>query len=230
MPKQPLRLALLLPMVLAFTAAMAAAQTFDVTLGNRPLGNLTFSAKQNGATLRTTLDNTPLGVFNGTFVATSRRFRTDRGTTALQYVSESASSRKTRTISVLTERNQVVETAVTPQSERTAMSDPARVHGRVIDPVTAFGQMFSASGCPASTRIYDGRRVVALQVTGSTTEANSLTCELSYTVVAGPGHLSPLYISNVSVFLKYDTAGEGQKLSNMQFSSGPFSLSIKRRK
>lgn len=230
MPKKSIPLALLLPVVLAFTATMAIAQSFDVSLGERLLGSLTFNAKKDGATLRTTLNSTPLGVFNGTFVGTSRRFKTDRGTTALQYVGESASSRKTRTISVLSERNRVVETVVAPQSERTPLSDPARVNAQMIDPVTAFGQMVSASGCPSSTHIYDGRRVVALQVTGSATEANTLTCDLRYTVVAGPGHLSPLYISNVSVVLKYNTAGEGQKLSNMQFSSGPFSLSIKRRK
>lgn len=209
---------------------MANAQTFDVALGSQPLGNLTFGGDSGDAMVRTTLNRTPLGVFNGTFVGISRPFQTDEGTIVRQYFSESIFPRKTRQISLLMDQGQVIETIVSPQSERTNISNPTEITGTVIDPVTALGLMVSASGCPAAFRIYDGRRVIVLAPTGSTSEKNTLECDMYYSVDAGPGHLSPLYIKEISVILNYDVAGGRQELMNMRFRSGIFSLVLTRQR
>lgn len=207
---------------------MAMAGSYDVLLGGKSLGSLSYEGKGSSAALRTRLSSTPLGVFDGTFSASSKPVQSN-GTRLRQYLGESASSRKTRTISVLTDRGRVVETAISPKTELTDLSDPSRVGGRVIDPVTAFGQMVGAKGCPGAMRIYDGRRVVSLAPGGSAKAPGRLTCDMRYTVTAGPGHLSPLYISKVAVGLAYDTRGGRQVLSEMKFTSGVFSLRLARR-
>lgn len=215
--------------VLAVGATMTNAQTFDVTLGGRSLGSLTYSNADGEAKLRTTLDNTPLGVFDGSFVGTSRRVQADQGATVRQYYSEGVSSRKTRKISVLMDQGRAIETVISPQSERTDLSNPQRITASVVDPVTALGLVISASGCPTSISIYDGRRVIALTPSGSTSQTDVLVCDMDYTVVSGPGHLSPLYIKDISAVLTYDLGASSQNLVNMRFSSGVFALGFTRK-
>lgn len=196
----------------------AGAESYSVNLGGRTLGSLTYDVAGGVATMKSALDNTPFGVFNGTFQAQSD---------ARQYNSVSNSSRKTREISVRFDTGRAVETGIRPQDERTDLSDPAMVPDGVIDPVTTLGRFITASGCPDAFRIYDGRRAVLVQPVSGAQADSTLTCEMSYRVSHGPGHLSPLYIKSISVTLNYDMTN-GQSLQQMRFGAAGFDVTMVR--
>ena len=210
-------------------ASLAQAQTFDVNLGNKKLGSLTYGRAAKGETLRSNLNNTPLGVFNGTFKASSRPIQSSSGTKAQKYQSLSKSSRKTRKITLLIAAGRAVETGIDPATERTDLSDINRVPRDVIDPVGAIGRLILAQGCPKEFTIYDGRRAIRLKPNGSKKEADLLTCAIQYKVVAGPGHLSPLYISSVKMQVQYDFSSDRQELTQMKLGAGLFSLVLSRK-
>lgn len=219
----------LLVVILAIVwSTTAAAQSFDVMLGGRILGILRYSDDGSNGTLRISLDNTPIGVFDGSFLGTSRRVRSEEGTVISQYLGESESSRKARRISVLLDREQVLDTVVSPLSERTNLSDPSRISVPVIDPVMALRELMSATGCPTVMHIYDGRRVVSLVPSGMSKNEGYLTCDMDYTVTDGPGHLSPLYITRVSTTLRYEISDGQQVLDLMSFQSGPLALRVQK--
>ncbi|MCX7566903.1 hypothetical protein OS189_11185 [Sulfitobacter sp. F26169L] len=207
-----------------FLAAPVGAQTFDVSLGGKTLGQLDFSGNGRTSTLRSTLDNTPLGVFNGTFSGTSTG--SDQNST---FTGDSRSSRKQRIVQVEIAKGRAVSTDITPPEEQTDLSNVARVPAGVLDPVRAIGRLISAKGCPKSMRLYDGRRVVTLGVGAGNQTENLLVCPVSYRVTAGPGHLSPLRISSAKMQLTYVVSGSTQNLHQIRISSGPFSLSLDRR-
>lgn len=205
-------------------ATVAAAQTFDVRLGEQHLGTMTYGAEGRMATV---LDNTPLGVFDGRFDATSGLVRQEDGTRVRQYLGRSQSTRKTREISVLLREGQVVDVVINPLGERTDMSVVGAVTGGVVDPVAALGRLIAAQGCPGGFRIFDGRRVMQLSPTMADQGAAELICEMSYTVTDGPGHVSPLAIRSIDVSLTYDMSA-AQALRSMRFRSGPFVLTLER--
>ncbi|WP_299025018.1 hypothetical protein [uncultured Sulfitobacter sp.] len=205
-------------------APPALAQDFDVTLAGKPLGLLSFEAKGQRSTLRSTLNNTPLGVFNGTFVGVSK----GSGRTA-RFTGDSKSSRKQRRVMIDITNGRATATNITPASEQTDLSDINQVPAGVLDPVEVISRLIRAEGCPEQMRLYDGRRVVALATTGQNRQEGSLTCALSYKVIAGPGHLSPLRISQAKIQLRYVTTDNAQTLEQMKISSGIFSLSLDRR-
>ena len=220
----------LLPLVaVALSSPPASAQTYDLRLGDSFLGTLVYKEDSGAAQIEATLSNTPLGLFNGTFEAVSRSVQTTSGTSLREYQSLGVSSRKTREIAVLLDQEGVVETTVRPQSERTNLSNPGNVADIVIDPVSALGIMLSAAECPSEIRFYDGRRVISLTSLRSQRIDGELSCELSYSVIAGPGHLSPLYIRNMSLNLSYSRRADTEVLSRMLLRAGLWSLSIVRR-
>ncbi len=208
-------------LALALTGIAVQAETFSVQLAGRDLGQLVYLGGAS-PTLQSTLDNTPLSLFNGTFSATS-----ERTSAGQQYRGISQSSRKNRDISVLFADGRAVDTVITPTSEMTALSDVAAVPVGVIDPVAAFGQFVSAKGCPAAFRFYDGRRAILLQPVAQAEIAGQLVCDMHYRVSDGPGHLSPLYIKSISVNLVYDLAG-GQSLRKLVLSAAGFDLLLMR--
>jgi hypothetical protein len=205
-------------------ATPVSAETFDVSLGGKALGELSLTKNGRNRTLTSTLDSTPLGVFNGTFIGTSTGSL--RSST---FVGESKSSRKQRIVTVEISKGKAVNTAITPVSEQTDQSDTAQVQSGVIDPVRAIGQLITAKGCPAAMLLYDGRRVIALKPSASEQSGAVLSCSMSYKVIAGPGHLSPLRISSAKMQLSYDVAGAQQSLRKIKMSSGIFGLSLNRR-
>lgn len=207
-----------LVLALVLGGAAASAETFSVSLGARTLGTLVYGQEGGVETLASTMNNTPLGVFNGTFEGVSN------GT---QYRSASVSSRKTREISVRFAGGRAIETAISPDDERTELSDPALAPAGVIDPVATMGRFITASGCPAAFRLYDGRRAVLLQPVSGAQTGTNLVCEMTYGVTDGPGHLSPLYIKSISVRLTYDVSGK-QSLREMQFGAAGFDLVLTR--
>ncbi|MEH6644538.1 hypothetical protein [Sulfitobacter sp.] len=214
------------PIVLLCAALLAApvsAETFSVSLGGKALGQLSYSEVGNKSTLSSTVDNTPLGVFNGTFTGTST------GSSAKSlFTGDSRSSRKQRVVKVNLAKGRATSTDVTPAEEQTELSDVARVPADVMDPVRAMGQLFRAKGCPAPIQMYDGRRVVSMRSDIGTKTAGTLTCNLRYKVIAGPGHLSPLGISSAKMQLSYSITDGGQNLQQMKVSSGIFGIRLDR--
>lgn len=208
---------------LAFLLAASTAQadTFSLSLGGDPIGTLTTTRE----TLRSDVNNSPLGVADGVFDASARQVRTAAGDVVLQYLGKSV--KKGRTISVLFDAGRALETTVSPTSEETELSDPAAVPAGVTNPVDAMQQIVNARGCPGTITFYDGRRVIAVTPAGSTQTDGTLTCDMSYRVTAGPGHLSPLYISRASLTATYATGGS-QSLQDISISSGLFSLYMTR--
>ena len=205
-------------------AAPAGAETFDVALGKKKLGTLSYSVSGPKTTLRSTLDNTPLGVFNGSFVGN------DTGSSSRNtFVGNSKSSRKQRIVTVQIAKGKAVNTDITPASERTDLSEITKVQSGVINPVRAIGQLITANDCPAKMRLYDGRRVIALSPTGKSQSGDTLVCSMSYKVVAGPGHLSPLSISSAKMQLNYEVAAGQQTLQQIQISSGIFKLKLNKK-
>ncbi len=214
-------LALLLP-------AMAHAEplTWNVSLGGLPLGQIRFQQDGGVMQIETRVDRTPLGVFDGTFSATTRPGPGH----SLRYASQSRTSRKARDISfTLTRSGKVLNLAITPEEEKTDLSDPARVPDDVLDPVSALARLVNAHDCPAPFRYYDGRRVVALSLERSRRKGDMLRCRMRYDVALGPGHLSPLYITTLRLDLDYAPGPDGgQTLDRMTLRSGIFVLRVRR--
>jgi hypothetical protein len=211
--------------IFALSLAMSsplAAEGFTVTLAGKVLGEVRYTVQSGTATLRSTLDSTPLGVFNGTFMGTSTGLITG------QFSSESRSSRKQRAVSVQIEDSRATGVKITPENEITDLSDVSRVPSGVMDPVRVFGTMLQANGCPPAMQMYDGRRVSVFQPGGASRSGDILTCEMRYGVARGPGHLSPLGVSSAAINLSYSTTGSSQILQALQISSGLFSIVLTR--
>jgi len=228
-PKRPV---LLLALILGSTgvAAQAEVHPFQVILAGSALGTIEFETDDAGrpAALHGRFDNTPLGVFDGTFEGTSRPVQTEAGEVVLQFLGVTESTRKSRTISVLHEGGQAIEATVSPGEEETELSQVDQVPAGIIDPVEAFGRLVGAGGCPEPFRIYDGRRVVDVAVQSSEEADGVLTCHASYEVVAGPGHLSPLGLTSFSMELAYTVGGTGFILSEIDISASIFELRLVR--
>lgn len=207
--------------VVAFVLASGAAhaQSFAISLGDRVLGTLTYEESGGAAKISSTMDNTPLGVFNGSFVAVSRG--------GVSYESASRSSRKARDIAVDFAGGQATKVVISPENERTDLSDTAKVPSPVVDPVAALGQLIGARGCPRALRFYDGRRAIAIVPVSEAQTGGELICEMAYSVTHGPGHLSPLYIKSVDVRLTYDVSGS-QRMTAMQFGAAGFDVRLTR--
>jgi hypothetical protein len=204
----------------------ARAESFAVNLGNRTLGNVTFQHNGDVLQLSSLLNNTPLGVFDGRFDATSRLVRTDAGDVRRQFLGISDTSRKQHQVSVLMDDGVVTEVTISPVSEYTALSVPDQVPAGLLDPLRAFRQLISVQDCPALVQMYDGRRVIHLTTINAIQTQMGLQCDMAYKVIAGPGHLSPIGFKSASVSLMYD--GASKKLSTMQIAAGPFSVQIVR--
>jgi hypothetical protein len=217
-----MRYALLLCTAL-LCATAAQAQVFDVKLGPAKLGTLKLAQRGGTITLKTTLSSTPMNVFNGNFTADTKRAGGGHS-----FHSISRSSRKNREIKLRFDGARAVETLVEPSTEMTSLSDPTRVPAGVIDPVRAVAALLSAPDCPGKMALYDGRRAITLSPTGKTADGDTQTCAMSYKVVAGPGHLSPLKISKAKMQLVYVTTNGSRALARINLSSGPFKLTLNR--
>jgi hypothetical protein len=222
-----------LAICLGATSAFAETRDLKVWLRGRLLGTATAEVSGSGEsasyTIRSLLDNTPLGVGDGIFEASSRLARTGSGAVVRQYRSRSAAGNDIRTISLLLDGGKAVETVIAPDGERTDLSDPAKVPDGVLDDAAAFARLVYASDCPAPFRIYDGRRVVQVTTTAAERGAATLTCTVDYRVIAGPGHLSPFHFKSIDLRLSYAVRdGAVSGLDVMEASAGLFTVRFAR--
>lgn len=212
--------ALLAMLVAAPSGAAAQDARFTVSLGDRIIGTVAWSP----GSLRTETTNAPLGIGNGSYSGQLKR----AGGEALDYSAHSLSSSEDRRIAIRFDGRDPVETTVSPESERTDMSDAAAVTDSVVDPVRAFGALLTVRDCP-SLRIYDGRRVSRITTEGSAGADGALTCEGGYRVDQGATHLGPLGVRSARVTLHYAATGGGRyALGRMDLSAGPFTLAVTR--
>lgn len=212
--------------VLACLALPAAAEDrFTVRLGKTQLGGLALSQTSRGEiTLNSALNNTPLGVFDGSFKGRS----TPAGGSARTYVAFSQSTRKTRMVKFATTDHKVNTVEIVPPKEQTDLSDPEAVPEGVVDPAQGFAKLVSAQDCPGRIDMYDGRRVIALKPSGTEKTNAKLTCNMDYRVIAGPGHLSPLKVRKARMVLTYEISDRDQRLITVSIRSGGFGITLTR--
>ncbi len=212
----------ILAVLIGLAAPAVQADTFSLSLGNGPIGTLNVTADA----VRSSVTDSPLGLANGRFEATAKRVRTASGDVVTQYLSQAPS--KGRTISVLLKDARALETVVSPAKDATDLSVASAVPAGVTHPVGALNRIVNASGgCPGPIQFYDGRRVITISPDGAAQDGETLTCDMRYRVTAGPGHLSPLFISGARMSVTYTTAG-GQQMAGLTLSSGPFTLYVTR--
>jgi hypothetical protein len=205
--------------LLLLATPAAAEQAFDVFLGGHQLGWLRYSGTEGRAELTSLFDRTPLGVFDGTYEGAS---------TGRDYRGISQSSNKTRTVEIRQHQGRVTEVAITPEKDRTDLSTPAAVPAWVLDPVAGFGRLIAQSRCPDAFRLYDGRRVITVSPGKTSTTAGVTTCDMAYQVTQGRGHLSPLYVRNISIKMVFDPAIAATGPSLITLRSGIFAVEFRR--
>ena len=198
--------------------AMAEPQTYAMMLGGRQLGTLNFDGSGSNVRLLSRLDNTPLGVADGTFEAVSRA---SGGT--VSYTGQNRGS-KTRDIAITRQGGTVEAVTIAPADDRTDVSDPATVPAGTLTPAEVFGVLANGSTCPNPVAMYDGRRVVQLATTAMETAGDTVTCALSYRVVAGKGHLSPFNFKSLAMTAIY----RAQSLAEVTVSAGGFDVNLVR--
>lgn len=174
----------LLICALGGTAARAEVQGYDLMLGQRQLGTLSFDT--DTLHLVADLDNTPLGVADGHFSAQSRAVRTTEGVAVTQYLSQGVK----RHISVVLDAGKVLATTITPSREATSLSEPEAVPAGIIPLTEGFARIATAGSCPSPFTAYDGRRVVQIATRTQSADGPDTLCNMDYRVTAGPGHLS----------------------------------------
>ena len=196
------------------TPAAACAQDFDVRFAGGVIGQLSATT----TAISTTLTNTPLGAADGWFRA-QRNGRT-----------YSAANSEGRRIDVTFDGETVTAVRVDPADERTDLSDPDAVPPGVLDPIAGFARIVRSTDCPAAFRMYDGRRLVYVSTDARTIENDVLICRIAYRVTAGPGHVSPFRISNLSLTARYGlSGGQVTGLGQLDIRAGPFSARLQRR-
>jgi hypothetical protein len=203
----------------------AADQTYKIYLGGIDLGWFRYSGTPTNARISSLFDNTPLGVFDGGYEGQSR-LQSGRVT----YRSKSVSSNKNREVEIVqAKKGRVSEVAISPAKDLTEYSTPAAIPDGVLDPVMGFGQFLSLkNGCPAAFLLYDGRRVVQVTPKSAQTAEGVTTCVLDYRVVLGKGHLSPLYIKNITVTVTFDPSVAKTGPSLLSLRAGLFGLEFRR--
>lgn len=207
-------LTVLFALLALLNPAAAHAQDFDVRFAGGVIGRLSATT----TAISTTLTNTPLGAADGWF-----RARRDGQT-------YSAANNEGRRIDVAFNGATVTAVSITPADERTNVSDPRAVPEGVLDPIAGFARIAQSKDCPGAFRMYDGRRIVEISTEARAVENNVLICRIAYRVTAGPGHLSPLYISNLSLTARYGLRdGQNMGLAQLDIGAGPFSAMLQRR-
>lgn len=198
----------------------AEKQTYAMSLGNRQIGTLVFDWTDRNARLLSVMNNTPMGVANGSFEAVTQV----KGG-AVTYLGTSRGS-KTRDISVTRQAARVTAVTVTPVHEATKMTVPAAVPLGVVSPTEGFAVLARGKSCPGPVMMYDGRRVIQMATQTQALDGNEVTCAMSYRVIKGPGHLSPFRFKSIGMQVVYTA----QTLTRITMSAGGFDVNLVRQK
>ncbi len=210
--------------VLLCSPARAAEQSYKVYFGGQQLGWVLYSSGTT-STLSSLLDGTPFGVFDGRYEGQSRQ----TGQGGARYEGRSTATRKNRDVEIVrNDAGQVIEVTISPEKDRTESSNPAEVPEDVLDPVAGFGRLVSGTSCPVGFKLYDGRRVVQVSPRKTTSNGTALTCWMDYSVIHGPGHLSPLYIKSIDLRMEFDPAILEAGPNLLSFRSGLLELQFRR--
>lgn len=201
------------------TAANADVQHYDLLLGQRQVGTLSFDTDRMD--LVTHLDNTPLGVADGRFTAQSSPARSVEGTAVTHYLSQSIK----RQISFVLDETKVLTTSIIPPKEATPLSQPQAVPAGVIPLTEGFARLTTTGTCPAPFSAYDGRRVVHVATRAQFADGADILCEMDYRVTDGPGHLSPFRFSTLDMALRYRNGA----LAQVTVGAGGFELQMVRK-
>ncbi|WP_152465444.1 hypothetical protein [Sulfitobacter sp. THAF37] len=198
--------------------ALAEKLTYAMALGSRQIGSVSYDGGPRAGRLLAVMDNTPLGVADGSFEAVTRA---QAGTVI--YESRSRGS-KQREIVVKRAGGRVTEVTVIPPDEATDLSDVAQVPRGVMSLTEAFAAMALGRDCPDPMTVYDGRRVVRIATAARSDSGSEVSCKMSYRVVQGPGHLSPFRFRSLGMELTYATSA----LQRITFSAGGFDVTLTR--
>ncbi|MEX3316881.1 hypothetical protein [Sulfitobacter sp. PS-8MA] len=196
----------------------AGEQSYSVSLAGRQLGTLTFNGHSRNAAFLLALDNAPFGIKNGTFSAVTQA-QGDQ----VSYLGTNRGS-ETRDIDITRSAGQVTSVAVAPPSERTEISEAAKVPAGVIFPPELFAALATAETCPAPLAAYDGRRVVQIAPEAVQREGDRERCDMSYRVVMGPGYVAPFYLKSFGMELVYTA----RTLARASISGGGFTVHLNR--
>ncbi|SDG95253.1 hypothetical protein [Sulfitobacter delicatus] len=198
--------------------AMAAEQTYTVSLGSRQLGTLQFEGERNDASLLLSLNNAPFGLKNGTFKAVARSTGGK-----VDYLGQNRGS-ETRDIAIGRKADKVTSVSVAPPSEMTEMTEAGKVPSGVVFPPEFFAAVANSTTCPSPIAMYDGRRVVRMAATAMEQDGETVFCDMSYRVTMGPGYVSPFHFRKFGVELAY-SAG---KLVKFTLKAGGFKVHLNR--
>jgi hypothetical protein len=217
-----MRAALLL--ALLALPAQAADQTYNVFTFGINLGWFRYSVTPENARISRQFDNTPLGVFNGSYEGNSRA--RSGGTL---YRGKSIASNKSREVEIQTTRSgKVAWITIAPEKDHTEYSDPITLPEGLLNPVAGFAQFLGQNTCPKAFKLYDARRVVQVTPISETTSGAVKTCVLDYRVILGKGHLAPLYLKNVTVTVTFDPSITTDGPSDLVMRSGLFGVEFRR--
>lgn len=217
---------ILVAVILAMLAlpVQAADQTYKVYALGIDLGTFRYSGTPQNARIISQFDNTPLGVFNGSYEGDSR-VRSG----GMIYHGKSVSSNKNREVEITTTAaGRVADITVSPAKDRTAYSDPAELPDGLLNPVAGFAQFLGQNTCPQAFKLYDGRRVVQVTPKSESTSGAVKTCVLDYRVILGKGHLSPLYFKTIAVTVTFDPSIAKTGPSALVMRSGLFGVEFRR--
>jgi hypothetical protein len=219
------RLFAAIAIILFAVPAQAADQNYKVYLGGRELGWFRYSGNIGKASISSLFDNTPFGVFDGSYSGQSRN-----RAGGVVYQGKSVSSNKNREVEIIQARlGRVSAVTISPEQDLTDYSLPSAVPDGVLDPVAGFSRFLSAQeSCPAAFQIYDGRRVVQVVPKSQNIEGAVRTCVMDYQVVLGKGHLSPLYIRHITVTITFDPAIAATGPSLLSLRTGLFAVEFRR--
>ncbi|MFT4716676.1 MAG: hypothetical protein ACI9ZD_001406 [Paracoccaceae bacterium] len=132
-----------------------------------------------------------------------------------------------RTAEVTFENGQPTIVNINPAKRRTALSDPERIPGPILDPLSFLDSvMLLPDGtCPKNQRMYDGRRITVISFEKTTIKNGVLACQGSYEIVEGPDHSLQRGIRRFNVILRYARVdGVQWVIKSLEFTSKNYGL------
>ena len=188
-------LLILLPAPLAAAAPSLSVANYEVFADGFRIGRFDVRSKRVGGQYGVHIQSALQGVLG--FLLRAKfdgraEGRLDESGRPLPTLFSARSSRifKQRDVTIAFQDRHPVSVTLTPLRDHTALSDPAKISGPIMDSVSYVYQLFHAKGgdCPVARALYDGRRRVLVRFEAPVPEANGLLCNGSYRIIEGPDH------------------------------------------